>query len=366
MGLADFFSAEAGQKRRRWLEESLGYYVPPELEAPLTLANMLNPVANIEDASRASQTMLAPDTSGWGRVAAAGDMATNIAAVVGPAAVAKAAGMPAYQAVEEGLLGMSSVPREEAARFMADEFGGVPVPFSGNETTAQEIARMLSSGRASEVTDEMMAKADPVEMMALYKAGATGQDMPMDVASRMARAEAMGFRDDVYHGTNTGVDFSNFGRSPYSKRYETYVAPESARDYANSYASSDQGRVMPLRANISGFHDGRTTAGREALKDLAYEKDFQPELYTNHLRGDPDTRRAVAWGDQKLIDELNAAGYPGAVIEERPWMSSYVVFDPTKLRSRFARFDPRLKHLSNLSAGIGALGLWGLMQPPGE
>jgi len=36
------------------------------------------------------------------------------------------------------------------------------------DTPAQEVAAMLSSGRAAEVTDDLMARADPYEMHLLY------------------------------------------------------------------------------------------------------------------------------------------------------------------------------------------------------
>ena len=230
------------------------------------------------------------------------------------------------------------------------------------ETTAQKVARLLRDGRAADVTDDMMAAVDPQEMHGLYTSGATGADMPMDAASRDARAWGMGFRDDAYHGTNAAADFQSFGQSRGSRRAETYIAPEKHRDYANSYAASDQGRVMPLKVKTTGFHDGRTSAGRDALLDLAYEKNFQPELMYGHMRGDPETRRLVAWGDQRTIDELSDAGYPGAFIEERPWMDSAAVFDKSRLRSRFARFDPRLGHLANLNAANAspAAGLLGM------
>ena len=42
--------------------------------------------------------------------------------------------------------------------------------------------------------------------------------------------------------------------------------------------------------------------------------------------------------------------------------SSIVASPSMPIRSRFARFDPRLKHLRNLSAGVGALGLLGISQ----
>ena len=120
-----FFSREAGQKRRAWLDETVNYFTPPELRGPLWLINEANPVTSMERASTASQTMLAPETSGWGRVAAGGDMLSNMAGVVAPAMVAGKAGLPAVNAIEEGLLGWAPGMPAAAGNFVADEFGGL-------------------------------------------------------------------------------------------------------------------------------------------------------------------------------------------------------------------------------------------------
>ena len=120
-----FFSREAGQKRRAWLDETVNYFTPPELRGPLGLINEANPVTSMERASTASQTMLAPETSGWGRVAAGGDMLSNMAGVVAPAMVAGKAGLPAVNAIEEGLLGWAPGMPAAAGNFVADEFGGL-------------------------------------------------------------------------------------------------------------------------------------------------------------------------------------------------------------------------------------------------
>jgi len=130
-----FFSREAGQKRRAWLDETVNYFTPPELRGPLGLINEANPVTSMERASTASQTMLAPETSGWGRVAAGGDMLSNMAGVVAPAMVAGKAGMPAVNAIEEGLLGWSPGMPAAAGNFMADEFGGMKLPGVSIEDT---------------------------------------------------------------------------------------------------------------------------------------------------------------------------------------------------------------------------------------
>ena len=43
--------------------------------------------------------------------------------------------------------------------------------------------------------------------------------------------------------------------------------------------------------------------------------------------------------------------------------TEYVTFNPANIRSRFARFDPEFKHLRNLSAGVGGMGLLGMSYP---
>lgn len=132
-----FFSREAGQDRRAWLEDSINYFTPPELRPSFTLANEFNPVTSMERAAGASQTMFAPETTGIGRVGAAGEMLSNMAGVVAPAMVAGRAGMPAINALEESMLGWSAMPRAAGAEFMADEFGGVPLYGGGMSDPTQ-------------------------------------------------------------------------------------------------------------------------------------------------------------------------------------------------------------------------------------
>lgn len=89
-----------------------------------TLGNlnlMFNPVESVAQSMAASQRMAAPNTSGWDRVAALGDMLSGVAGVAAPAAVASRAGTPAAVALMEGLLGGS--PTVTAARDTARAAG---------------------------------------------------------------------------------------------------------------------------------------------------------------------------------------------------------------------------------------------------
>jgi hypothetical protein len=78
------------------------------------------------------------------------------------------------------------------------EFGWSPRQAA--ETPARRIARLLRED-PSQITDDMLGALTPndnMELARLYDEGATGMPMPMDEASRMARAREMGFDTDQH------------------------------------------------------------------------------------------------------------------------------------------------------------------------
>lgn len=86
MGLMDFFTPEAGQDRRRWLDsqeaalaEALRYYLGPTgIPERLGVANeMLNPVVGLQRSAAATNRALDPSLGGVDRVAAGADAATE-------------------------------------------------------------------------------------------------------------------------------------------------------------------------------------------------------------------------------------------------------------------------------------------------
>ena len=124
----DFFSPEAGQKRRNWLDAQLGgmwEYVPPELRPFVALGNEMIPVRRPPRATLVPHPALSRTVSRATAEAAAGDMASNMAGVVAPAVAASKGAVPAVQAAEDALMGWSaSSPMAYAARdFVTDEFG---------------------------------------------------------------------------------------------------------------------------------------------------------------------------------------------------------------------------------------------------
>ena len=219
-------------------------------------------------------------------------------------------------------------------------------------TPAQEVAGLLSSGRADEVTDEMLAKFTPkdeMEIFDLYQRGATGMDLPMDEASRMARAQGMGFDTDLplYHGTGSEFpafdtarfqqsDFGTGGAGVYSSE-----APSLAGAYADlvTRPSNDNANILPI---VTRRQDAYDTGGYRNIDNYEQAREY--------------SRRMQDLGVDNVYYRDNMSG---EIVEN-------VTFDPANIRSRFARFDPRLAHLRNLSAGVGGLGLLSSMMPPEE
>ena len=56
---------------------------------------------------------------------------------------------------------------------------------------------------------------------------------------------------------------------------------------------------------------------------------------------------------RNVVDDFGWGGSPA---------NNLAIYDPANIRLRSARFDPRLKHLRNLSAGVGGVGLLGISQ----
>jgi predicted GNAT family acetyltransferase len=258
---------------------------------------------------------------------------------------------------------------------------------------AREVAGLLSSGRANEVTDEMLAKfapKDEMEMFDLYQRGATGMDLPMDEASRMARMAERFDEQPLYHGTANDVrGFDNMQRGAVTKVPSARSAHwlTGRYDVAGPYA--DLASTKPVqdlidasrRAEIDGNFDLAESLMAEAENLEAITERGQNIM---QVHGPRDVLSFNADGasydptDYPLMDKLAAAndgGYDAVrindFVDNADWGSgrtaSHIgVFNPTNIRSRFARFDPRLAHLRNLSAGVGGAGLLSTMMPQEE
>jgi uncharacterized protein (TIGR02594 family) len=361
----------------------------PEVDRMLVkLGNLneaLNPMVAIQNSQQASRRMFEPNISGWDRLAAAGDMLSNVAGVVAPAALSARAGVPAATALIESLVGGSptmtavgDTARDVGRKIVERANQRGPVPVMGSNfgslfpptiadpyarRAADRVAEMLRMGREDEITDELLEQADPQVLMRHYTSGNTGMDMPMDYASRMARAKQMGFGEDVMlHGTPY-KSFSQFKPSEFGAIGPgVYVTkrPVTATDYARGYGQ--------MNARDTFVQDGEvyTVGGNVVPVRVKGEQQSFPDWTTNKmdnlkLDGMYGSTYKADDAASRMAEEQGFTGVQGR-------NENSAIFNPTSLRSQFARFDPRLSHLGNLSAGVaaGAVGLEAAQYDPDQ
>lgn len=242
-----------------------------------------------------------------------------------------------------GTAGLASVGGGAATR-PSGSFGmggrvageAMPEPRNAAERMARDILDMRAAGRASDVTDEMMARADPQYMF-------NNTPLPMDEASRLARAGEAGFDTGtpLYHGTNS--DFHGFDERHFGKTDEGFAGrgiystdePMLAEEYGST--------VIPhVRSSSNDFvvnpDKSISSEGYDAISDRF------------GVSRERDRTGATA---AAVTDRARSEGYTGFWINDRlgdEVASEVVTFAPRNIRSRFARFDPEFAHLSNLSA----------------
>ena len=141
-------------------------------------------------------------------------------------------------------------------------------------------------------------------------------DLPMDNASRMARADEMGFDTSrpVYHGTAT--DFDAFD-------------PDRAIG-TNYWSTTD-------KAAIEGGEVG--AEGKGLIKEM-YQRIENPAGWEEY--------------DKFGIDELISRGYDGLALPDSDGNITYSAFNTNQYRDVNAAFDPAKRSSSNLLAGTAA------------
>ena len=188
--------------------------------------------------------------------------------------------------------------------------------------------------------------------------GRAASHLPMDEASRMARAREMGFNVDAYHGTRA-PDFASF--HPGSHFGSVEAANKRLSDLSELGDASlpwgmprgDEAReaVYPVKLRAQKVID---------LDDMGEwtDADIAPQLYRKGLIGDDELNAAIN-GDLDTFDWLKSQGYDAVRYRndfEGAGSPSYMVLDPKNIRSKFAAFDPAQSDSANLLAANSPTG----------
>lgn len=172
---------------------------------------------------------------------------------------------------------------------------------------------------------------------AIGSGGGREQALPMDQASRMARAKEMGFDTEnvMYHGTTS--DFASFrpSRGDEAMGGGVYLSPDTKM--ANMYADTHDGmsgRVLPLYVKGGKYFD----TAKQSIDDIVPGSSASASPY--HLG---DNAGQIA---KRLADD----GYLGIRQTFPEGQTQVSVFDPRNIRSVNAAFDPAMADSANLLA----------------
>ena len=308
-GLLDFFSREAGQRRRAALDEfgrDVGYYVPPELRGLLGLAAEMTPSATIDRAAQAGGEMMAPDRTPTERAESAGRMLSETAGVAAPMMVAGRAAMPAAQAVQEGLLGFSVAADDVGRRVLerANQSGPVPTMYnnpvgraaddtpqgirafqgSPHNFAAERLVRMPDRSTqyivgAPDVLPDVPAGAEvlqdfPMGRMRLDKMGTGEGAQVYGDGIYLAENEgvARGYRDNVFGSVSSDQIPSDDARQIVNDQLQTFGATPNALEDA---ISDLRGSLSSAEATNKMFGDAqpRVDALNQAIDFLEQKAD---------------------------------------------------------------------------------------------
>lgn len=202
---------------------------------------------------------------------------------------------------------------------------------------------------------------NPIEDFAARRAGKAKpykEAMGMDQSSRMARAKEMGFdtENPVYHGTRTkgdAIDAFDLEKAG-SKTDAGYMGKgiyfgndKTANVYAGHY-EFDPGHFPEGGAVYPSYLALKSPLRLEDKIENGRSVDL--ELLARDALGLP--RDATA---EQVTQEALRQGYDGAIYSRGAGKyQEYVVYQPEKIRSKFAAFDPSKRDSANLLAGGAA------------
>ena len=276
----DFFTREAGQKRRRALDNAVGglleYLTPPNLRPAAEFVAQANPIQGMSDSMAASGVVFDPEQTAEARKRAALDMSMEMAFALTPAALAARGYLTPVQGVMEGLLGGSPAQKvitdDLVERFtqpgevpvMGMNFANSPSLFPYNQDGSLQQVEMYSPTlRAAENLKQNKGTYEQMKAM-MIKSGAKEDEF-----------EWSGANDQF-----AGSDVTKEGLINYLQRFNPKLEIEKNQAFGktggenfelDNYEIIDQ--AMEDRAMVS--------ESRNNWVDYLFQEEFEPNLYQN-------------------------------------------------------------------------------------
>ncbi len=195
--------------------------------------------------------------------------------------------------------------------------------------------------------------------------------LPMDEASRMARAKAMGFDVDAYHATTR--DFPAFDNAQIGSNLDTgyygtghYSAPTplnrrgEAEGPLTNYIAGNYDKDGPIYFKGANIIPLKLKMNNPLIIDKA---DIPNGKLTSRVEELTGFKSTFGWPLEEsqrpeFMAAVKKAGYDGVRVDYDGKPIEYVSPDPTQIRSRFAAFDPAKADSADLLAlALGTVGV---------
>jgi len=246
-----------------------------------------------------------------------------------------------------------STTNKESAAIALEEAGipGIKYYDQGSRAAGEGTRNMVlfdDLARRAKVlkrNDEILAEPSVAEFLDKL----LDDELPLDEASRMQRAEDMGFGEDMYHLTDK--DFSEFipgGPENIDDQGAIFFRPDPSTSASQHNVSfeTEGAREMPVK--IRGD------------SPLYIDEYNQKEMRDRYGLG-PEFPWIVTKEEAAKLQKL---GFTHVEVEDGGKVEEIAVFDPKNIRSKFAKFDPAKKDSAKLLAGAAGAGvLSGLYEP---
>lgn len=228
-----------------------------------------------------------------------------------------------------------------------------------SESPAVSLGKALMS--ITGLNDPLSAVEGPARAMSML--GKVGKALPMDEASRMARAKEQGFDVDAFHGSGRSFESFDPGAEPTTagglRKYGTFVSedPKVASRYAQDFNPESGAQVYPLKVraqspldlSASDFYGLQRYVDKidngEGLNEV---QDVSLDVLLKGISRQPG---------QHPIEAIKAAGHDAIRLDAGRHGTAereFLVFDPANIRSKFAAFDPKNIGKPGLMGGLGA------------
>jgi hypothetical protein len=274
-----------------------------------------------------------------------------------------------------------------AAGFGLDPFNAFPAG-KGAKLTGKLAESVFLREALKDVPEHVIRRAEmlekqygleALERMAIdYKianAPFLSHDLPMDTASRMARAKELGYTTDAFHGRkgkNPILEFdedylgSNTGAADAELAHFFNTNPEAAGGYTrgpgSSYVShptkpsyiteqirwSDEGgQIIPVKINTEGI------PVNNRMVKIVGGGGYSPDDFEHALKANLKKAEKTKGSQSLVIKNVRDAGYSPAQAHPEKVVGDVIAINPSetnRIRSTSAAFDPRMKHSSNILA----------------